>query len=587
MVRPLLGLAIALGATGAAVATGAAAVPRFADRAAECGVDFVHLNGASGNKYATELLGAGGGLLDFDGDGDLDLYLVQGAGLPGQEYPAPQRNRLYERVGSPAAREAGAPAPVLEYRAVPSAAGADDDSYGMGCAVGDYDNDGDPDLYVTNFGANRLYRNDCGKFTDVTAQAGVGDPRWSMSAVFFDADGDGLLDLYVCNYFRYAVDDHQWYGLRKDGYRTHGGPASFRPEPDIFYRNLGGGAFVDATEAAGFAAVEDAHALGIVAGDLDDDGDVDLYVANDTQPNWLFLNDGEGRFTEDGMVAGVSFDQSGAPQAGMGVDAQDANGDRLVDLFVTNFSLETNTLYLAEGGGFFVDASYAAGLGAAALPYLGFGTGFFDPDNDGDRDVFVANGHIMDNAHLYYDNLSYMQPNQLYVNGGDGTYQAAGPEWGGLSTRALASRSAIFGDLDDDGDTDLVVTNVAEAPEVLVNDGGNDAGWIRVQLRGSVSNRDGYGADVFVQAGGEESRQQVRAAFSYLGSSDPRPLIGLAGAEQADLVEVRWPSGAIDRAESVPAGRTILFVEGDSPVVLPEGVASVGFASVGFGSSLD
>lgn len=551
--------------------TAGAAEPNFRDVAATAGVDFVHENGASGEKYAVELIGAGAALLDYDGDGDLDLYFVQGGKLPGGPEGDP-RNVLFERVGEPPAN-----AGQLQYRRVPDAAGADDPSYGMGVAVGDIDNDGDSDLFVTNFGENRLYRNDAGTFTDITAAAGVGDERWSASAVFFDADADGWLDLYVANYFRYRLEEHEWYGLRKDGYRTHGGPASFRPEADIFYRNRGDGTFANATADFGFAAVADAHALGVIAGDYDDDGDVDLYVANDTQPNWLFVNDGQGGFIEDGMLAGVSFDQAGAPQAGMGVDAQDASGDGVIDLFVTNFSHEANTYYQGEAGGFFADRSYAAGLGEPALPHLGFGVGFFDFDLDADLDVFVANGHIMDNVSLYFDDLAYAQPNQLFVNDGAGHFAPATSAGDAIGPEAV-SRAVVFGDLDDDGDPDVVVTNVAASPQVLRNDGAT-GGFVRVQLRGRQSNRDGFGAEVRLHAGGVTQRRQVRSAFSYLAANDARPLFGLADATEADWVEVRWPSGVVDRIEAVPAGRTVFVIEGAEPRLLPEGVASWGFSS--------
>jgi len=552
----------------------------FTDLGANSGVDFVHQNGASGTKYAVELIGAGGALLDFDGDGDLDLYLVQGAGLPGNEYAgAAPRNALYENVGwsalPPPGGAGGAPAFRPPFMEVRNAAGADDSSYGMGASAADYDNDGDPDLYVTNFGANRLYRNDGGRFTDVTAAAGVGDARWSTSACWFDADHDGFLDLYVCNYFKYLLEDHEWYGLRKPGYRTHGGPASFRPDADVLYRNRGDGTFEDVSESSGVRAVGPSFGLGVVAGDFDDDGDTDLYVANDTEANWLFLNDGGGRFTEDGALAGVAFDRGGKPQAGMGVDAQDVNGDLTVDLFCTNFSLEANALYLGEGGGFYRDASWEAGLAEPSLTYLGFGAGFLDVDNDRDFDIFVVNGHIMDNVPLYFDNLTYEQPNQLFLNEGD-RFTDVGDDVGAVS-KVLASRAALIGDLDDDGDPDVVVTNVAEPPQILRNDTAPENGWVRIQLRGTAMNRGGEGAEVFVTADGVTRRVQARSSCGYLGSNDPRHLVGLGTAAACD-VEVRWHRGAIDRVQGVPARRTVVITEGAGGRVLPEGLPALGWA---------
>jgi hypothetical protein len=556
-----------------------AAAVRFTDVTPNSGVDFVHRNGASGTKYAVELIGAGGALLDWDGDGDLDLFLVQGAGLPGNDYAgAPPSDALYENIGwgSLPGAAGGKPAFRTPFVPVPGAAGAADTSYGMGAVAGDYDNDGDPDLYVTNFGADRLWRNDAGRFTDVTAAAGLGDDKWSTSACWADVDHDGFLDLYVCNYFRYRLEDHEWYGLRKPGWRTHGGPASFKPDVHVLWRNRGDGTFEDVSEPSGVRANGPAFGLGVVAGDFDDDRDIDLFVANDTQPNWLFLNDGRGRFTEDGTLAGVAFDHAGKPQASMGVDAQDANGDLLVDIVCTNFSLEAIAFYLGEGRGFWRDAAWEVGLAEPTLPHLGFGTGFLDVENDRDLDVFAANGHIMDNVELYFDNLTYKERNQLFLNEG-GRFVEVGAEAGAIVTQVEASRASLFGDLDDDGDTDLVVTNVAAPPQILRNDTASGNAWVRIQLRGTTANRDGAGADVFVTAAGETRRLQARACSGYLGSNDPRILAGLGEAQTCDI-EVRWPRGGIDRVERVPARRTVVVTERQGGRVLPEGLPAIGWA---------
>ena len=525
-----LALALAIGAPAAAEppAPSAAGPGLFRDISADCGVDFIHQNGATGTKYAMELLGGGGAVLDFDGDGDLDLYFVNGSRLPGVTDPTPYVNALYENKGFGAEVPTGDALRVPFHR-VPDAAGAADTSYGMGCAVGDYDNDGDPDLYVTNWGPNRLYRNDAGRFAEVGRAAGVDDPRWGASAAFVDIDGDGFLDLYVCNYFRYRLEDHEWWGIRKEGYRTHGGPASLPPELDVLYRNRGDGTFEDVSESSGIRQGGATYALGVIAGDFDDDGDPDLYVANDTQPNWLYLNEGDGTFVEDGMLAGVSYDQSGKPQAGMGVDSGDVNGDGIIDLICTNFSMETNTLYLGEGGGMYVDGSFMAGIGEATLRYLAFGVRLFDIENDGDLDLFTANGHIHDVIHLYDDGLTYKQRNQLFLNDGRGRFAEVDDGWGAIVRQVEASRSAITGDLDNDGDSDLVVTNIGTAPQILRNVGGNADAWTRVQLVGTASNRDGYGAEVRVTAGGITHRYQAppraisrpRTSASSPGSARP------------------------------------------------------------------
>ncbi len=552
---------------------------RFADITANSGVDFMHQNGATGVKYAMELIGPGGALIDYDGDGDLDLYLINGSRLPGTPASEPFVNALYENVGFPAERPVG-DAYRPPYRRVSDAAGAADTSFGMGCTVGDYDNDGDPDLYVTNFGPNRLYRNDGGRFVDVASEAGVTEPRWSTAAAFVDIDHDGHLDLYVGNYFKYRIEDHAWYGTRKEGYRTHGGPAMFKPVYDSLFRSRGDGTFEDVSESSGILEGGETYALGVVAGDFDDDGDTDIYVANDTQANWLFLNDGTGKFVEEGMLSGVSYDQGGKPQSGMAAEAGDVNGDGLIDLLCTNFSMESNTLYVAEGGGFYADASYSAGLAEATLPLLTFGSVFADVDNDRDLDLFSVNGHITDVIELYYDHLTYKQHNQLFFNRGNAVFDEADASWGAIVTQVEASRAAIRGDLDDDGDPDFVVTNVAAPTQILRNIGGNANSWIRVQLAGTESNRDGFGADVWVTADGETRRYQARVAAGYLSSNDPRILAGLGAPDvpTVERVEVRWPSGTTDVIESVPARRTVLFTEGNGGEVLPEGLAAVGWA---------
>jgi hypothetical protein len=455
----------------------------------------------------------------------------------------------------------------FRFRRVPGAAGATDvigapdATYGMGAAAADIDNDGDPDLYLASYGRDSLYRNDGGRFVDVTVKAGVGDPRWSTSAAFVDLDADGFLDLYVCNYFKYKIEDHGWYGLRKPGYRTHGGPAIFQPEPDVLYRNRRDGTFTDWSRASGILDVPDTHSLGVVAGDFDDDRDQDLFVANDTQANFLFLNDGKGRLIDDGVLTGIAYDRTGKPQASMGVDAGDVDGDGRLDLFCTNFSHETNSLYRNEGSGFFTEVSNENGLGPPSLPFLKFGCGFFDLENDRDLDLFAVNGHIMDNVELYFDDLTYKERNQLFLNDGKGRFVEADSTWAPIVTKVEASRAALFGDLDDDGDVDIVVTDVGTSPQILRNDGGNANAWLRIVLRGVRSNRDGFGADVRVTAAGVTRRYLAHASYGYLSSNDPRILAGLGSAVDA-RVEVRWPSGMVDRVEHAKARTTLVITEG-------------------------
>ena len=521
--------------------------PCFHDATAEAGIAFVHVNGANGQKFVIETIGPGGGFFDYDGDGRLDIYLINGAAVPGTEYdPAPQ-NALYRNRGD------GTFADVTEH------AGVGDTSYGMGCAVGDIDNDGDLDLYVTNFGANVLYRNEGDRtFADVTGAAQVGDEGWGASAAFADIDRDGFVDLYVGNYHNFSYANHRVCGEGGSGLQLYCGPEAFDGVTDVLYRNEGDGTFADITTAVGLGSAEGKE-LGVVFGDVDLDGDPDLYLANDRTLNFLYLNDGTGTFAEEALLAGVAYNEDGDVEAGMGVDMGDYDNDGDPDLFVTNFQWETNTLYKNLGDGTFVDETFPAGLGKDSVAYLAWGTRFFDADNDGDRDLFVANGHLESDVEQY-QNATFPQRNQLFLNVGDGRFEEYAEDSGALSLKRV-SRGAAFGDYDDDGDIDVLVANVAAQPTLMRNDGA-DGHWVRLRLEGRDSNRAGIGTRVEVASGGQVQTDEVRSGASYLSQSDVQLHFGLGTATSIERVVVYWPSGRVEEYADLGIDQEHLLVEG-------------------------
>lgn len=526
---------------------------QFIDATAEAGIQFLHRNGAKGDYHLPEQLGAGGAFFDYDNDGDLDLYLVNSGDLPDEGHESTVTSALYRNNGD------------CTFTDITSEAGADNKgNYGVGAACGDYDNDGDPDLYVTNFGANVLYRNNGdGSFTNVTETAGVGDPMWGSSATFLDYDRDGNLDLYVVNYLRYSLDvPHA--PCEVDGIRILCHPKNFDGAPDQFYRNNGDGTFTNVTEAAGFKVAEGPHSgkgLGVVAADFNNDGEADIYVANDDTPNYLYYNNGDGTFTETGLLAGCAYSFNGVAQAGMGVDAGDYNGDGYLDIFVTNLSYETNALYQNNGDGTFSDVIYGAHLGDESFLFVGFGTRFFDYDNDGFLDIFIANGHIIDNIAQVTDILTYAQRNQLFHNNGDGTFREVSFSAGKYFHEQSVSRGAIFGDYDNDGDCDIVTTQVNQPAQLLRNEDGNQKNWLRVKLAGVISNRGGIGARVTLTAGTRFWVQEVRAGSSIMCSNDPRCHFGLGDNAIVDRLEIHWPSGIVQILENVTANQEIVVTE--------------------------
>lgn len=524
------------------------AVPRYTEVSREAGIDFVHHNGAGGRKYPNETIGPGCAFFDYDGDGHLDIYLVDGAEVPGTHLPEKPINKLYHNQGKG------------HFADVTLDAGVGDTGYGMGCAAADYDNDGDQDLFVSNFGPDVLYRNDGGRFAEVTARAGVSDTLWSSSCAFADVDNDGLLDLYVANYHDFSYANHKVCAEGGSGLQLYCGPESFNGVRDFLYHNEGDGIFKDLTAQVGLLNPTGKE-LGVVFGDVDRDGDQDLYLANDRTANFLYLNDGKGHFEENALLAGAAYGSDGDLHSGMGVDMGDFDNDGWPDLFVTNFQWETNTLYHNLGDGTFVDQTSEAGLGKDSIPYLSWGTRIFDFDNDGDRDIFVASGHLESDVEIY-QNTSFPQLNQLFVNDGHGRFELERQVAGTGLTIKKVSRGAAFGDYDDDGDVDILVANCADSPDLLRNDGGNENNYLRLKLRGTRGNRDGIGASVEVFSGDLYQLDQVRSGASYLSQSDLRLSFGLGQRRTADRIRITWPSGLVQELENVAANQEFTLVEG-------------------------
>ncbi|MBI4161288.1 MAG: CRTAC1 family protein [Acidobacteria bacterium] len=526
----------------------------FRDVTEASGVRFRHVHGGSREKYMVETMGSGVCILDFDGDGFGDLHFVNGGRLPGYRGEESPADALYRNRGDGTFVEVAAAAGLGGERHA--------ERYGQGCTAGDYDNDGDPDLYLANYGANQMFRNNGdGTFTDVTREAGVGDPLWGVSATFLDYDADGYLDLYVANYVDFRLDRNLYCGEAREGYRAYCSPKNFRGQPDVLYRNRGDGTFEDVTRRAGVWN-PGGKGLGVVAADFDDDGDPDLYVANDLTANFLYVNQGDGTFGDATFASGAGFGEDGKPQAGMGTDFGDVDGDLLPDLVVTNLSEENNSLYRNLGDGTFEDVSFASGIGADSFLYVGFGADFFDFDNDADLDLFVTNGHIIDNIDLYSDNLRYAQENLLWENLGAGRFRLVEGGRAPALREPRVGRGAATGDLDNDGDLDLVVTNSNQEARLFRNLTDGRRHWVTIRAEGTRSNRDALGAVIRIQAGGRAQREDVRAASSYASQNDGRVHFGLGGAERVDRVEIRWPGGLRERWEGLSADRILVLREG-------------------------
>ncbi len=521
----------------------------FVDQAGTSGLEFDHDHGGSGEKYYIETMGSGVCLLDYDNDNDLDIYFCQGAPLPGWDKAIQLENKLFQNNGG-------------TWIDVSQKAGVADESYSLGCACGDVDNDGDTDLYVTNFGPDKFYLNNGdGTFSDQTNVSGLKNDSWASSAVFFDMDHDGWLDLYVTNYVEFSTNKNPWCGDRQSGRRAYCDPDIFKGVPDKLFRNLGHGSFQDISKEAGISNHR-GKGLGVVPGDIDGDGDLDLYVANDKVMNNLYINDGQGGFSEDALFAGVGYNENGRAEAGMGVDFADVNQDGWLDLFVTNFSGESNTLYINDKSGSFVDQTFLAGLGQPSLNYLGFGTKFIDLNYDGYQDIFVVNGHVIDNIHHFNKDYSHAQKKQIFIGDGSGAFSEISSDKIGDARNPSVGRGAAFGDLDNDGDIDIVISNNNGPANLLIRSGKPEANWIGFDLAGAESNRDAIGTRIKIEANGFSQFKYVNPGGSYLASNDKRVLFGLGTHSKVNKITIDWPSGKTSAYSDLNSNRYYRVIEG-------------------------
>jgi hypothetical protein len=549
-----------------AVAGPRTADPRFVENSKAAGLNFVHQHFGQGEKYMPENMGPGVALLDFDGDGHLDIFFPQGAPLdsppqgdtPQSKAPAIGQTSyvLYRNRGDGT------------FEDVSAKAGLGRGGYGMGVSFGDMDRDGDLDLFVANFGPDLLFRNlGDGTFEDVTVSSGIGGSSkneaslWSTSSGFFDADGDGDLDLYVTRYVDFSVGTHKWCGNAKKKLRAYCHPDVYGAAPDVLYLGNGKGQFTVAGAGSGIVPTRDGKGLGLILADLDGDGQQDVYVANDSTMNTLYWGLGKGRFEEGALLAGVGFDRSGKAEAGMGVVAGDLDGDGRIDLFLTHLDQETNTLYRNQGGRLFEDTTQASGLAAPSLPWVGFGTVLLDHDQDGDLDIFVTNGHIIDNIELFDPSRSHRQPSQLFDNLGGGRFTELKSALG--LPGPLVGRGAVAGDLDRDGDLDLVLTQNGGPALLLENRVGKPGKSLGIRLRGGQSNPQGFGAILELMTGQRRQIRTMLSASGYLSQGPAEVYFGIPAKVEKLVLRVTWPAGGGQLVEDLQPGFLHTIREGE------------------------
>lgn len=516
----------------------------FRDVTADSGIDFVHDNGAAGRHHYPETMGPGAALIDVEGDDDLDLFVVNGGPLPGTPpRDRPPRDRLFLNHGDGSFE----PAP-------PGAIPAEDD-YGMGVTVGDFDGDGLPDLYVMNYGPNRLLRN-LGNGRFETASVGVDDPSWSVSGAFLDVDADGDLDLYVANYIAYDVEVEE--PCHAGNLEIYCSPEQFPPVQQRLYRN-DDGRFTDVSIP--FGVRDDGRGMGVAAGDVDGDGRTDLYVANDRSLNFLYLNREGERLEEVGTVSGVAYSEAGMAEGGMGAVIADISGRGDAEIFFTNFQREPNRYFTPVADGFWEDRSLTSGLGFPALPKVGWGIAALDVEGDGDLDLAVANGHVFDNAEEFLPGSSFAMQDDLFLNRGDGRFERLEFPGPPLSSRGLAS-----GDLDGDGDPDLMIAAAGDRLRVWRNEIGRPARFLALELIGSPPNTSAFGAKITAAVGDRFLQRAVFGGGSYASHSDERIYLGLGEHGRAEWIEVRWPDGTVERATDLAGGHHVVWRQGEGIV---------------------
>ena len=521
--------------------------------------DFRHATGAFGEQWFPETMGSGGGFVDYDGDGWADVVLAGGGTWPDRAAPV-SAVRLYRNAGDGTFHDVTAEAGLADHY-----------GYSQGILAADYDNDGDADLFVTDLGRNLLFRNDGGTFTEVAAPAGVdGSDVWSTAALFFDADRDGWLDLFVGNYVEWSPE-RNLKGIIDNGIYSYSTPHSYTGAAGRFYRNNGDGTFTERTGQAGFDPAP-AKTLGLAETDVNRDGWPDLIVTNDTEPDLLYVNDGDGTFTERGLLGGMGYDENGVARAGMGVDAGVVDSTGEVTLFVGNFSKEMISVFRHSGNGLFIDRAAVSKIGRASLLTLTFGLFLFDVDLDGDLDLFAANGHVQPEVEQTREGIAYREPSHLFLNDGAGTFTDVAPTLGTPLTDPLVARAAAYADYDRDGDLDVLVTENGGPVhlwrnELLEAEARTAANFFRLHLEGRASNRDGLGTWVVAVADGRRMERRIRSGGSYLAQSERAATFGLGMAGQVDTLVVEWPSGRRDAFVGVPANRELLLVEGAETLV--------------------
>ncbi|HXG63655.1 MAG TPA: CRTAC1 family protein [Blastocatellia bacterium] len=511
------------------------------------GITWVHDNARSPDRHLPETCGAGGAFFDYDNDGWMDIYLVNYGPSDFFTPATPLKNALYRnnRNGT--------------FTDVTDKAGVPGGTFGMGAAAGDYDGDGWQDLYVTSYGRNILYRNNGnGTFTDVSEKAGVAAPGWSTCAAWFDYDNNGTLDLFVSSFVSYSKAQNIFCGDNRLGRRYYCIPRVFKPTPSKLFRNNGNGTFTDVSKESGIASVL-GKAFGAVATDINNDGLMDLFVANDTVANFLFLNKGGGKFEEIGLAAGVAYSDAGSPRSGMGVDATDFDNDGWQDLFVANIDQELFSLYRNQKDLTFLDEP--GEIAPATRLLSGWGLKFFDYDNDGDPDLFLANGHPDDMVEVQSARVKYKEPLLMFENTGR-SYKNVSAQSGPVFSKDFPARGMTVADYDNDGDIDVLVSNNGEPPLLLRNEGGNRNNWVGLQLVATKSNSGAVGAIITWQVGGVKRSRLKTSGGSYLASHDPREVIGLGRANKLDSLEIRWPSGKVDKLTNVPVNTYVRVVEG-------------------------